>query len=67
MTDDRDERRVQASADALRDAIKRGTSAEILEPFAEALLSEELDPDDNSPTATRELVGAGVGDEHYFG
>ena len=68
MTDDRDERQVQAIAGALREAIKRGTRAEVLEPFAEAILFEELDhPDDDEPAAARELVGAGAIDEHFFG
>ena len=67
MTDDRDERRVQAIADALREAIRSGTRAEILEPFAEALLSERLDPADDDQPTTHELVGVGAGDEHFFG
>jgi hypothetical protein len=67
MTDDRDERRVQAIADALREALKSGTRIEILGPFAEAILSEELDPDDDAPPSAGEPVGAGARDEHFFG
>ena len=67
MTDDRDERRVQAVADALREAIERGTRAEILAPFAEAMLGEEPEPDDDERATARELVGARVPDEYFFG